>query len=319
MQVMTKCPICKNNQTILFCDKKHYFYYLCQNCHTLFLKNQPSKQKIEQYYRHQFGYKNGLSEQNNIRNQSKKILLNLLKFNSKGERLLDIGSGYGVLLEEANRYPLKAIGIEPSTKLYNQLKKFDYLNNRILITSQTFDDFYKKNKDAKFDFITAVHVIEHLKNPQKFIRQAVLLLNRNGILYIETPNLNSHLFYSEKQNYTFLTPPEHLWVFSKKSFNYLLPDLNQYQVKTFTYSYRQHLMGVIKNNLQLIFNQRLKIENKGLKSYKFKTASQQSRYVTASKYLKYLFFDRLLAKIAVPLLNIGGKGSILELYIKKIY
>lgn len=46
---------------------------------------------------------------------------------------------------------------------------------------------------------------------------AAEMLNKNGILFIETPNLVSYLFNILSQDYDFLDSAQHLWLFSKQS------------------------------------------------------------------------------------------------------
>jgi len=43
----------------------------------------------------------------------------------------------------------------------------------------------------KNDVITACDVLEHIKNPQKVIKQVYELLNKDGIFFVKVPNLNS--------------------------------------------------------------------------------------------------------------------------------
>ncbi len=288
---MRKCPICLSKISFFHRINK-YQYYICANCKTLFLFPQPQKSELNRYYKKTFSFDNGLSDEINIRKRAKIIINKLRCLNPQGKTLLDIGSGYGFFLDEVQKTGIIATGLEPSEKLYNFSKKFDYSNNRTFIMGQTFNQFYRQKSDLRFDFVTAIHVIEHLTNPKQFIKQTLSILKPNGVLYVETPNLNSHLFNFEKQNYTFLTPPDHLWIFSKKTIEYMLQEGYQI-IKGSTYSYSSHFMGVIKKH---------KVQN---------------AHPKILKQFKYLIFDQFLARILTPILNIGGKGSILELYIRK--
>jgi len=299
---MTKCPICLS-KTSFFHRINKYQYYICANCKTLFLFPQPKSKDLEKYYQKTFSFDNGLINEENIRKRAKTVLIQLKKLNPNGKTLLDIGSGYGFFLDEAQKTGIIVTGLEPSEKLYSYSKKFNYLNNRIFIIGQTFNLFFKKSLKVKYDFISAIHVIEHLNHPKAFLKQVSSLLNKDGILYIETPNFDSHLFNSEKQNYIFLTPPDHLWIFSKKTIEYMLSEGYQI-IKCSTYSYPSHFMGVIRKS---------KTQSSNIKSI-LKIQNSRPQML---KQIKYLIFDQFLARILTPILNIDGKGSILELYIKK--
>jgi len=302
---MVLCPICDGKSTDFYCRKNLYIYYLCNSCDTLFLHPLPNSQFINRLYKKEFDYKTGLTEEKRIRRQSSGILQKLRKLNPEAKSLLDIGSGYGFFLDEAKNYGLKLFGLEPADILYSYSKNnFKGIN----LYNSDFETFYNKSFVNKFDFIILNHVIEHIVHPQKTIRQVIELLKPKGILYIETPNLNSHLFKVQKENYTFLTPPEHLWIFSSKSFQQIFQKSQSSVKLSFdTYSYPEHLMGIIKKKLK-IKNDKFKIlkENK----------NESNKQFPISKF-KYLLFDRLIAPIFTPLLNINYKGSILQLYIKK--
>jgi len=305
---MFSCPLCRY-QTKLFHVLERFSYYLCSNCLTLTMNPLPSDQYLNKYYQKEFDYQTGLSQEKSIRKRSKIVLKKLKKLNPQGQTLLDIGSAAGFFLDEAKKAGLQTTGIEP-TKHFN----ISIYQNKIY--NITFDEYFISYKNNCFDFITAIHVIEHLKNPKEFLFQALSLLNQNGVLFIETPNLDSHLFWKELKNYTFLTPPEHLYIYSKKSFNYLLSKSAQI-VNASTYSYPSHFMGIIKKS-KIQLSPSLKLR-RASKIQKFEHSNLEFiwdlEFMISN--LKFLVFDRFFAPLFTPLLNIGGKGSILELYIKK--
>lgn len=304
---MQTCPICTNKKTEFFHTVNHFSYYRCNNCTTLSLYPQPSKKDIDEYYKKNFVYSAGEANESQIRRRAKKVLHKLKGMNPSGRTLLDIGSGYGFFLDEAKKSNLDIIGIEPSKELYKNSIKFT--------RNITFEDFNRENKNKKYDFISLIHVIEHVDNPREMLQKASFLLTKGGILYIETPNLNSHLFHEEKYQYTFLTPPDHIWIFSFKSFEYLLREGNGIEViqKT-TYSQPEHFMGILKKKLE-VRSEKLEAKNES-KKMPFKSSNIQPPTSNISR-LKYLVFDRFLSPLLTPLLNIGGYGSILEVYIKK--
>ncbi|MBI3366789.1 class I SAM-dependent methyltransferase [Candidatus Roizmanbacteria bacterium] len=257
---------------------------------------------MNHYYRSEFEYPAGKNEEDRIRKRAKTIIACLKKLNSNGQKLLDVGSGYGYFLDEALKQKLNITGIEPSKNLHSpsidpQIKE--------CIIHCSFEDYFKKKSYQKFDFISLIHVIEHVSYPKQFIQMCSKLLNKNGILYIETPNFNSWLAKKEKMNYTFLTPPDHIWLFSSKSLRLIIEKFKQLYIESIsTYSYPEHLMGMLKNELKPE-SEKLKVTNENLKLN------------INLKRIKYVFFDKLFAPLFTPLLNIGIYGSILELYIKK--
>lgn len=302
----TTCPLCKSTSYLRH-KVSDYKYYACGTCKTLFLSPKPNRRKIVNYYKCDFIYQAGKTNENILKSRARIIINKLKEFNPKASKLLDIGSGLGYLVVEACNNNLRAIGIEPSELL---ILNPSYKNAESVFNG-TFDEYFKTHEKERFDFITLVHVIEHVGNPKRLIGKALKLLNKNGILYIETPNYDSHLYKTERDNYTFLTPPDHLWILSIKTFDMLVP--SDYTIKYInTYSYSEHFMGIMK------------------RYFKGKTANidSSSHEICLSKYsvqhkfslmksVKYLVFDRFLARMLYRLLNLNCYGSILELCISK--
>ena len=298
---MEKCPICYSAKAVFFAEKSNFTYYQCRNCLSAFLSEFPSEKKIDTFYQRNFRYNAAVNEKE-MRRRANHVLDKLLRFNPSTKTILDIGSGYGFFLEEAEKRGINALGIEPSDHLFKESK-----SRKLTVNHQNLKEFIKTNKNKQYDLVTLIHVIEHVNEPKKMLVQLAKLLRPDGILYVETPNTNSFLFEFEKSDYTFLLVPDHLWLFSKKSFKFLLP-VHLKITDSLTYSYPEHLMGIIKS----IFN--LKEDKKNdLKKY----LSSGNKSIGLTKKLKYLFFDKFLAVFFYRLLNMGGKGSILELYIRK--
>lgn len=268
----------------------------------------PSVEETRKFYQKEFQYPTGLTNEKLIRKRGRIILENLKKISPNGKTLLDVGSGYGYFLDEANKLDIRGMGIEPSRQLYRYSQKHyqvEVINTDLEGYSQS------KFKKGKFDFITIIHTIEHVAHPEKMIRRALRLLVKNGILFIETPNVNSHLFYVLKSSYDFLTPPDHKWLFSKKSFQAMLKDKTDLKIeRVSTYSYPEHFMGILKRLI--------KGDKKISRPVAKKTGDFVGKDLSLNKKIKIRLFDKGIAYLAHPLLNLFDKGSILELYLMKI-
>ncbi len=304
---MISCELCKSKKTKLMFNYTYSSYYFCSSCCTLYLYPKPNLKRLKKYYKSEFDYKLTSLQKSRLKKRAKLILNRLLKINPKGKKLLDIGSGRGYLLKESKKRNIEAIGLEPSKSLY------EYAQTQHLPSiNSTFEEYYKSIKDnKKFDFITMIHVLEHVANPESVVKKALKLLNKDGVLFIETPNLKSHLFHFESSNYTFLLPKEHLWIFSLKSFQKMISKLsNAKMLFVSCYSYPEHFMGIIKN----IF-----YRNNLSKQYNIsRSCNLSSDKTNLFKKLKYLLFDQILAHLVYWILNLFNYGSFLELCIKKI-
>lgn len=323
---MIKCTLCNSFKTSFFCKKHNFSYYTCKTCKTLFIRPQPNPHFLNCYYKNHFKYEAGLHNQNRIRKRSRTILNQLKRLNPVGKTILDIGSGFGFFLDEAIKSGFNPVGVEPSKRLLQHtVDQFDASDFSVGafatdVYNMQFEQFYKQNKNRKFDFITIIHLIEHVSNPVELIVRAANLLNKGGVLFIETPNLDSHLFNFEGKNYTFLTPPEHLWIFSKPSFEFILKNISNLELKrTNTYSYPEHFMGILKRCFIFRKTQIPILSDLGCPDVRRGGPTGAKNAVSSfPKKIKYLIFDKIIANLLYPILNINNKGSFLELYIGKI-
>jgi 2-polyprenyl-3-methyl-5-hydroxy-6-metoxy-1,4-benzoquinol methylase len=125
-------------------------------------------------------------EEKGRREQSRIILSRIEKYKKTG-RLLDIGCGVGLFLDEAKRNGFDVEGVE--------LSKWarDYAKERFNIKAlyKTFDDARFQNKC--FDVIVMLDVIEHLEDPKTMLNEIWRILKNDGVLYISTPDIESVL------------------------------------------------------------------------------------------------------------------------------
>jgi 2-polyprenyl-3-methyl-5-hydroxy-6-metoxy-1,4-benzoquinol methylase len=102
----------------------------------------------------------------------------------------------GVELEEALQFSFK----ERRLNVFSSLKKAQEQNER-------------------YDVITAFHVVEHLKNPKKILKDLSDCLTEDGEMIIEVPNSDDALLtlYESKsfQNFTYWS--QHLFLFNKET------------------------------------------------------------------------------------------------------
>jgi 2-polyprenyl-3-methyl-5-hydroxy-6-metoxy-1,4-benzoquinol methylase len=102
----------------------------------------------------------------------------------RGGRLLDVGSGTGIFLEEVLRSGRwQVVGIEPTEKA----AAYSRTALDVEIHLGRFSEVTLP--DNSFDVITMWHVLEHLDHPVADLRHAYQLLKDKGWLIIEIPNV----------------------------------------------------------------------------------------------------------------------------------
>lgn len=297
---MSTCPVCKKKKAFFFCNKGTYTYFSCKNCSTVFLRPIPTQRFIDHFYDKGYPYNVDSTSARRMRLNAVKILKHLLAIHPTGKTLLDVGSGYGDFLDAIKNSDTKGLGIEPAINLYRFSKK-----RGLPIEQMTMSEFSKTNKKIRFDFITVVHLIEHVNSPAEFITQCARHLKKGGVMYIETPNIDSHLFKAERENYTFLTPPDHTILFSPKSLRTILSQKNLAIHNLHTFSYPEHIAPILRSH------------KKSSKTMSSNVRQEKMRSSQPLRRLKFFVGNQVLYPLLTPLLNIGDKGSILACYVRK--
>jgi SAM-dependent methyltransferase len=114
--------------------------------------------------------------------QQRKLLGHLARLKKSG-RLLDIGAGSGMLVEQALQMGYLAEGIEPSVWLQKQAREWD-----LPVHLGTFPH---PDLKGSYDCITLVDILEHLANPIDLLRHVRGALAEDGIGMVITPDVNS--------------------------------------------------------------------------------------------------------------------------------
>lgn len=294
------CDICGGSSSF-YSSVNEYNYYICKACDTVFLYPQPSTHELNRYYDGPFIYPTGIENMTELKRKAHRITRKMIQYNPSGYRFLDIGSGYGYLLSELACYDVAAMGIEPSFQLWQQSR-----TQGLHILHTSLENW---NTDLRFDFISLAHVIEHIAEPATFLKKAVATLKPGGILYIETPNIASYQFRAESKDYTYLTPPDHVRLFSLKSLSLILPD-ELVPLSLTTYTEKEHVKKILKYALCNHVKQNT-IHDKS------STSTPQSQNNHTAKTIKHIAVDILAAPLLTFTCNAYGYGSILELYYQK--
>lgn len=124
--------------------------------------------------------------------------------------LLDVGCGNGSFLCIAREigWQVHGLDMDPKAVAAARLSGLDVQCGSIELLS---------HEVKNYDVITLSHVIEHVHDPLDLLSQLYRLLKPGGVLWIETPNLESLGYSRYKSNWRGLEPPRHLVIFNSIS------------------------------------------------------------------------------------------------------
>lgn len=227
-----KCKICGSKTRIkykgLFDNRHGYpgkFNLLeCANCS--FMQTQPrlNNRQISSIYSKYYPRQNidikavkmagkNIPTMNEIK---KKGLMGSCHFHTKkGEKVLDIGSGVGSSLIEIKALGGEAWGLDPDDNARKIARKLKFNFHQGFIEDCPF------NKNF-FDLITASQVLEHIPDPQSFIKQIKKFLKPNGRILLSFPNTGAWYRRLWGRKWLHWHIPYHLNHFNKKSFRTLI-------------------------------------------------------------------------------------------------
>jgi 2-polyprenyl-3-methyl-5-hydroxy-6-metoxy-1,4-benzoquinol methylase len=153
--------------------------------------------------------------------------LNELVKTPKG-RLLDVGCGSGGTLLLAKQLGWEVVGLEIDPEAVRAAK-----NNGLNVIQGDYRNL--KNYSEEFDAVICSHVLEHVHQPVELLELLLDSLKKRGLLFLSTPNSESHMKVRFGKFWRGIEAPRHLHLlgadnlityFTKKN----VLDIKQYPV-----------------------------------------------------------------------------------------
>jgi 2-polyprenyl-3-methyl-5-hydroxy-6-metoxy-1,4-benzoquinol methylase len=198
------CDLCGSDSTRLLYTQKDYRLRVddrewnvvqCRNCGLGYLNPRPAAADVDRYYPQSYFSHRRTAEERYLR-QARYVP-------GVGGRLLDIGTARGDFLAVMRKRGWDVTGIEPSESAENP--------HGLTIHRMRFPE--ECDLDEQFDVITAWAVFEHLHHPAEAFRACARMLESNGQLIVQVPNLHSIASRWGHQE----DVPRHLYFFSEST------------------------------------------------------------------------------------------------------
>jgi len=212
------CLICGSNKTSAYWAMSGYKLTKCEKCNFVwdFYHAEDVLAQYDKSYFENDNPKGGYTNYFEGMRINKKTFVDRLskiekRLGFKG-KLLDVGAALGDCLEVAQHLGWKdSYGVEVSKFAVSEAKKRGVKNIKNSVLSESG---YKMNS---FDVITYQDVIEHVDNPIKELKDAYKFLNKNGIIFLVTPDIGGYWHKLLKSMWYHYKPNEHIMYFSENS------------------------------------------------------------------------------------------------------
>jgi 2-polyprenyl-3-methyl-5-hydroxy-6-metoxy-1,4-benzoquinol methylase len=134
----------------------------------------------------------------------------LLPLITEKARLLEIGCGSGAFLDSVRPYCGEVTGVEP----HEEYRQATVARSNIPVVA-SIDELLLGSK--RFDTVAMFHVLEHIADPVSFLGKIAQVMDRDGKLLIEVPNVDDVLVsvYKIPAYLRFYYQKAHLYYFSR--------------------------------------------------------------------------------------------------------
>jgi SAM-dependent methyltransferase len=213
------CRICTNGKGLKTLRVRRAQYVRCPICRCMSVNPYPRRELNKAFQ--------GLGTVENLEQEDEKrqgyFGRRLARLESRlgeayrGARLLEVGCGAGILLQEAWRRGWHADAIELSVELAARARINNPTANVI-----TGDIQNQEPTGPPYEAIISLDVLEHVLVPMTMIENCRELLKPGGLLLLQTPNTRSLRSRVKGAKWDMLDPDQHLNLFSPDALHVLL-------------------------------------------------------------------------------------------------
>lgn len=260
-----KCPVCNQNSNLIMQFEKGDIFQ-CNNCSHMFSKN--VQLKPDEIYSAEYFL---TTHENFFKYPDLKLYDKISNYirtqKNQDVSIIDLGCGTGNFLKYLNN------------KGFNNLTGIDLIENNDTNIKYIQSDILKCKFDKKFDVIVSNMNIEHIDNLDSYISKIDSILEKDGIVIINTINEHSLIYRISKILYKF-----NIKFVAKRLYDY--HHVNHFSVKS----------------LELLFDRsNFKSEYKIVKNYSLKSIDvQKGIFGSIQKiFITFVFFISTIFKLGI--------------------
>lgn len=204
----------------------------CRGCGTLYARGGAGGEAAASCDYDAYYHEANLSVPSFIERRLDEIIGGFAPFRRTG-RLLDIGCGAGTLLRAARRAGWDAAGTEVSRPAVEHVR------------GEGFEVFAGELQEARFpdghfDVVTASEILEHLPDPRVLLAEAARILRPGGLFWGTTPHGRGLSARALGIEWSTVSPPEHLQLFSLGGMRRLLKSAGFTRARVITQGFNHY-------------------------------------------------------------------------------
>jgi SAM-dependent methyltransferase len=218
------CPVCQStDRETIYTGFGEHNIVRCRKCRVHYLYPRLTQEAIIRFYENDnyfggggLGYSDTgyTSQEKALRATFRKLMQNMERRGLTGGSLLEIGCGYGYLLEEARDYFERRVGTEFSPRGAEQAR-------------QKADEVFEGGveavpADSRFNCIIGTQVIEHVYDPLAFIRELIGHAVPDAAIVLSTPDIGGMLKRVMGRRWPSFKIPEHVLYFDEDTLSELM-------------------------------------------------------------------------------------------------
>lgn len=223
---VTACPVCGSRRFRYLFSVEHHRLVRCTDCRFTLLNPQPSDAELATIYGDSYFLGSDENAKASVyaklKRRTAEVYLDLLASYAdlQGGKLLEIGSGAGAMLLTAAKRGFQVTGVEYSEHACataRQLLETEACGGELVCGE--IDAI--AHRTGEFDVCIMADLIEHVRNPRRFVEIVHRVLRPGGVIFIATPSLDS---WSARVMSTrwMEFKPEHLSYFNRRTLEGLL-------------------------------------------------------------------------------------------------
>ncbi|MBI5640987.1 MAG: class I SAM-dependent methyltransferase [Nitrospirae bacterium] len=221
---IVSCPVCGNREKEAVYEGFQPFCVVrCRACGLSYLSPRKTEAALLRKYSEDdyfegegTGYADYIAQEEALRKTFRRFLSNLRIRGITGGDLLEVGCGYGFLLDEARGFFQRRTGM-------------DFSRRAVELAGKRADRVFEGGidqipADEKYDCIIATQVIEHVYQPKAFMKKLTGRLRKGGRMVIATPDMDSFWRRLMGQRWPSFKIPEHVLFFNRGTLSSLMSD-----------------------------------------------------------------------------------------------